>query len=204
MTGKTHLGIGVMTTIIVAEYIPLNLTLSALGVCALASLLPDVDHPKSIINKYILPVKNKAVKTTIYLTLGVFIFLINFFYFNLTYVETIGIFLILVGISSHRNGITHSLTGLLCFVGVFGYTARIYNFSNCTIPFALGYGMHLLGDMCTNRGIPLFYPFRKKKFKMPITFSVGTWWGNLVEGLIISIGLIYLTWKLPVIITTLK
>ncbi|EYE88609.1 membrane protein [Fervidicella metallireducens AeB] len=204
MTGKTHFGIGVMATVILSEYLPVKLSLPVLGVCALASILPDIDHPKSIINKYILPVKNKPVKVTIYITLGVFIFLVNYFYFNLAYLKALGVFLVLIGISSHRNGITHSLSGLLSFLSIFGYAAVIYNFKECVIPFAIGYGLHLFADMFTSRGIPLFYPFKKKKYKMPLTFTVGSGWGNLIEGLIMALGLIYLTFRLPIIITGLK
>lgn len=204
MTGKTHLGIGVMTTVIASEFVTLNLTLPALLGCAVASLLPDIDHPKSIINKYILPMKNKTVKTVIYFTIGIFIFLINLFYFNYLYVEMLGLFFILIGISSHRNGITHSLVGLLGFVAIVGCAANAYNLTNCTVPFAIGYGLHLLGDMLTARGIPLFYPFSKKKFKAPLTFVVGSRFGNFIEGFIISVGLIYLTWRLPSIIIKMK
>jgi inner membrane protein len=204
MTGKTHLGIGVMTTVIASEYIPIHLSLSALGICALASVLPDIDHPKSMINKYILPVKNKTFKATIYITLGVFIFIVNYFYFNYIYLKSVGVFFVLIGISSHRNGVTHSLTGFLCFFAIFGYAAVSYGFNEWIIPFAFGYGGHLVADMFTNSGIPLLFPFKKKRFKMPITFAVGSWWGNLIEGLITAAGLIYLTWRLPIIITKLK
>lgn len=204
MTGKTHLGIGVMATVMLSEYVNIDISLAALGVCAFASILPDIDHPKSIINKYILPVKNKAVKATIYITLGVFIFILNYFYFNVDAIKALGIFLVLVGVSSHRNGVTHSLTGFLCFLGIFGYSAAYYGFRECIIPFVIGYTSHLICDMFTNRGIPLFFPFRKKKFKMPITFAVGSWWGNLIEGLLTAGGLIYLTWRLPIIISNIK
>lgn len=204
MTGKTHLGIGVMTAVILSEYTPVDITIASLAACAFASILPDIDHPKSIINKYILPVKNKAVKASIYITLGLFLSILNYFYFNLGYLRAIGIFFVLVGVSSHRNGITHSLTGLLSFSGVFGYTAISYGFSGSALPFIIGYGTHLLGDMMTSRGIPLFYPFKKKKYKFPITFSVGSWWGNFIEGIIISGGLIYLTWRLPVILSKIN
>lgn len=204
MTGKTHLGIGVMTAVILSEHSPVEITTASLAACAFASILPDIDHPKSIINKYILPVKNKAVKASIYITLGVFLSILNYFYFNFAYLRAIGIFLVLVGVSSHRNGITHSLTGLLCFSGVFGYAATTYGFSGSVLPFIIGYGTHLFADMMTSRGIPLFFPFRKKKYKLPITFSVGSWWGNFIEGIIISGGLIYLTWRLPVILSKIN
>jgi inner membrane protein len=204
MTGKTHFGIGVISTVILSQYLSYNLSLGTLIICSLASLLPDIDHPKSIINQYVLPLKNKEFKIAIYVVLGVFINALDYFYFNNAYLKVAGIFLILIGISAHRDGITHSLTGLLCFLGVFGFFARTYKFQELIIPFAIGYGTHLLGDMFTNRGVPLLFPFKKKKFKMLLTYSVGSWWGNLLEGAIIAAGLIYLTFQLPVILTKIK
>lgn len=204
MTGKTHLGIGIMATVILSEYVKVDLSLTSLGVCAIASILPDIDHPKGLINKYILPVKSKCIKITFYFTLGIFILIMNHFYMNYPYLRHLGMFLILIGLSTHRNGITHSLTGLLCFLGIFGSFAVKYNLINCIIPFTIGYGTHIFCDMFTNRGIPLFYPFKKTKYKMPLTFSVGSWWGNLFEGLITAAGLIYLVWRLPIIFTNIR
>ncbi|WP_160318217.1 metal-dependent hydrolase [Caloramator mitchellensis] len=193
-----------MSTVVLSQYNVVELTLGGLVICALASLLPDIDHPKAFLNKYILPIKNKSVKTSIYFTIGIFFILLNLFYLNIKYVEIIGIFFILTGFSSHRNGITHSLVGLISFSSTFGYAARTYGFREYIVPFFIGYGLHILADMFTNRGVSLFYPFRKKKYKMPITFSVGSFWGNLFEGLIISGGLIYLTLKLPEILLNMK
>jgi inner membrane protein len=204
MTGKTHFGIGVMSTVILSENLHLTLSLPILGICALASILPDIDHPQSIINKYLLPMKKKEFKIVLYITLGAFLIIFNYFYFNNSYLRAIGIFLILIGLSTHRDGVTHSLTGLLCFLGVFGFLAVAYGYRNCILPFAIGYLTHLLGDMFTSRGVPLFFPFNNKKYKMPLTFTVGSWMGNLVEGGIIALGLIYLVFQLPIIMSRMK
>lgn len=204
MTGKTHVGVGVISTVILSEYFKYNLTIGVVFVSALASLLPDVDHPKSIINQYVLPMKRKEFKIAVYVVLGVFLIILNYFYFNNAYLTTAGILLIMIGVSTHREGITHSLAGFICFSASFGYLAVTYKFQELIIPFAIGYGMHLIGDMFTNRGVPLLFPFKKKKFKMPITYSVGSWWGDLLEGIIIAWGLIYLIFKLPMIITRIK
>lgn len=204
MTGKTHLGIGVMATVILSEYIPIQLSLTSLVVCAFASLLPDIDHPKGLINKYILPVRSKWIKITVYITLGIFILLLNYFYMNYSYLRSTGIFLILIGISTHRNGITHSLTGLLCFLGILGEAAVKYSLINSILPFTIGYGAHIICDMFTNRGVPLFFPFKKTKYKMPITFSVGSLRGNVFEEIITAAGLIYLVWRLPIIFTKVR
>lgn len=204
MTGKTHLGVGVMATVILSEYINVKLSLTSLGICAFASVLPDIDHPNGLINRYILPVRSKWVKITFYFILGIFILIFNHFYMNYSYLRFLGIFLILIGVSTHRNGITHSLTGLICFLGIFGSFAVKYNLKDSILPFTIGYGAHILCDMFTNRGVPLFYPFKKTKYKMPLTFSVGSWFGNFFEGLITAAGLIYLVWRLPIIFSKIR
>lgn len=204
MTGKTHLGVGLISTVILAQYLSYNLSFGVLIICALSSVLPDIDHPKGIINKYLLPMKSKEFKIAIYVTIGVFLIILNYFYFNAIYLNVTGIFLIMIGVSAHRDGVTHSLAGLLCFVFVFGFFATTYHYKDLIIPFAIGYGSHLLGDMFTSRGVPLYFPFKKKKYKMPLTYTVGSWWGNLIEGGIIAAGLIYLTFKLPIILTKIK
>jgi inner membrane protein len=204
MTGKSHFGIGIITTAILSEYLKYNLNTATLIVCTVASLLPDIDHPKGFINQYLLPIKSREIKIALYVVIGIFIILLDYFYFNMAYLKVIGIFFILIGISTHRDGITHSLTGLLCFAGVLGFVANTYNFKEVIFPFIIGYGMHLLCDMLTSKGVPLFYPFNKKKYKFPVTFTVGSWWGNLIEGGIIASGLLYLVFKLPVIITKIR
>jgi inner membrane protein len=204
MTGKTHVGIGVIATVILSEYIPVQLSLTSLVICVLASLLPDIDHPKGLINKYILPVRSKWIKVTTYITLGIFILLLNYFYMNYYYLYTLGVLLILIVISTHRNGITHSITGLLCFVGILGNAAVKYSLINSIAPFTIGYGAHIICDMFTNRGVPLLFPFKKTKYKMPFAFSVGSWRGNLFEGIITAAGLIYLVWRLPIIFTKIR
>ncbi|QCX34464.1 metal-dependent hydrolase [Caloramator sp. E03] len=204
MTGKTHVGIGVMSTIILSQYIPIDLTVSALGISAVASLLPDIDHPKGIINKYLLPFRSKGAKIAFYFALGIFVILINNFYFSYSYLTALGVFFVFIGVSNHRNGTTHSLTGFLCFLFTLGYIATKLKYKNFIIPFSIGYLSHLSADMFTSRGIPLFYPFVKKKIKMPLTITVGSFWGNLIEGIITIGGLIYLTWKLPIIMMRLR
>ncbi|SKA98478.1 inner membrane protein [Caloramator quimbayensis] len=204
MTGKTHVGIGVMSAVILSQYIPMDLTVSALSVSALAALLPDVDHPKSIINKYILPFKSKGAKVTFYFMLGIFVIAVNSFYFSYSHLNALGVFFIFIGASNHRNGTTHSLTGFLCFLFTIGYIMVKIRCGNLIVPFSIGYLSHLSADMFTSKGIPLFYPFSKKKFKMPITFTVGSFWGKMIESIITAGGLIYLTYKLPIIMMKMR
>jgi inner membrane protein len=204
MTGKTHFGIGIISTVVLSQYLSYDLSLGALMVCSIASLLPDIDHPKGIINKYLLPLKNKQFKMTIFFVIGIFLVILNYFYFDNMYINLTGIFIILIGFSSHRDGTTHSFLGLFCFAGVFGVVAMTNNLNGLIVPFIIGYMSHLIADMFTKRGVMLLYPFISRKFRTPITFSVGSVFGNIIEGIIISSGLLYILFNLPQIITRFK
>ena len=66
-----------------------------------------------MINKYILPFKNKFTKVIMYICIGII-----FLWYSMTsgggipHIKAIGILFIFIAISSHgRNGLTHSLTG---------------------------------------------------------------------------------------------
>ncbi|MBC2397507.1 metal-dependent hydrolase [Clostridium tetanomorphum] len=200
MKGKTHAGIGILSFIAIYNKLPVKMELSGLVIVTVASLLPDIDHPKSIINKYILPFKNKITKVTFYTCIGITVLWYSFLYNADDYLKAIGILFLLIAISSHRNGLTHSLTGMIIFSFLAAYIGNIYNINNVIYYFMLGYGLHLFCDMGTNRGIPLFYPFRNKNVKLPITFKTNSKVGNTVEDIIVIIGLFYIVYKLPSIL----
>lgn len=197
MTGKTHAGIAAVTYVALCVNLPDKFNYVAMGIVILSSLLPDIDHPKSIINKYILPFKNKWTKFTVYACLGIIVLYFDYIYMNEPAFKALGFSLILIAISSHRTGITHSLTGMIVFTFIVGYISKMYNLPYITNYFIIGYGMHLLCDMATNRGISLFYPFKNKNIKLPLTFRTGSKFGNFVEEFIMILGLIYIVYKLP-------
>ncbi len=66
MTGKTHAGLGTAIGIAISNKMPGGLNLISIVILVIASLLPDVDHPKSILNKYVLPVKSNLAKFIVY------------------------------------------------------------------------------------------------------------------------------------------
>jgi inner membrane protein len=195
MKGKTHAGIGAVTFAALFSGLPGRFNYLGLSVIIFASVLPDIDHPKSIVNKYILPVKNKATKVTIYLCSGIIVLWFDYLYRRQPSYKAIGVSLILIALSSHRNGLTHSLTGMILFTLVVGYLGNIYNITNLPLYFILGYGMHLLCDMATSRGIPLFYPFRKKNVKFPVTYSSNSKIASFIEDVIMIFGLFYIIYK---------
>lgn len=199
MTGKTHAGLGAAVYVALSSRLPGGFNYMGLVVVLIASLLPDIDHPKSMVNKYILPFKSKAAKVTLYICSGIIVLWFDYLYTNQPAYKALGYALIAVGFSSHRQGLTHSLLGMITFTFIVGYAGKKYNLQNATYYFIIGYSVHLLGDMATNRGVPLFYPFKNKKMKLPLTFRVGSKLGNFIELALVVAGLIYVIYKLPVI-----
>jgi inner membrane protein len=201
MNGKTHAGIGLAAYVALSDRLPGGFNYVGLAVALIASLLPDVDHPKSMINRYILPFKNKSAKVTLYLCSGIIVLYFDYLYTNQPAYKALGAALIAVGLSSHREGLTHSLLGMITFTFIVSYIGDKYSLKHITTDFILGYSTHLLGDMLTNRGVPLFYPFKNKKMKLPLTYRVGSKMGNLIELVLVAAGLVYVIYKLPGLIS---
>jgi inner membrane protein len=196
MNGKTHAGIGLTAFVALSDRLPGGFNYIGLGIVLLASLLPDIDHPKSLMNRYILPFKNKGAKVTLYICSGIIVLYFDYLYTNQPAYKALGASLIAVGLSSHRQGLTHSLLGMIIFTFIAGYIGNKYNIKNITAYFIMGYSMHLLGDMATNRGVPLYYPFKNKKVKLPLTYKVGSKLGNFIELVLVVGGLVYIIYKL--------
>ncbi len=67
----------------------------------------------------------------------------------------------------HRT-ITHSFLFYITLVALVGvFEMLVFNTRVHTFLFAPGYGSHLLFDMCTRQGIPLFLPFTRAKCVLP-------------------------------------
>ncbi|MFD3155737.1 metal-dependent hydrolase [Haloimpatiens sp. FM7330] len=200
MTGRTHAGIGIVTFVGICDKLPGKFSYTGIAVVVIASLLPDIDHPKGILNKYILPIKNKSAKVSIYASLGILVLCLDYLYVNKPVMKVLGIMLIMIAFSSHREGITHSLVGLIAFNFIASYLGKKYNISNIPYYFIIGYGMHLICDMFTSRGVPILYPFEKKKYKFPFNFSTSTKKGMYIEEFIMVVGLMYIIYRLPAIL----
>lgn len=197
MKGKTHAGIGVIVIMFLCDRFALSFNYLGIFAVLLGSIFPDIDHPKSIINKYILPFKNKTTKTILYVCCGL---IVGWYYYNISRKPILlcfTIMFILIGISTHRNGLTHSLAGMIAFSFIVSYIGKIYDLKYFTLYFMTGYGMHLICDMITNRGIPIFYPFKKKNVKFPITYKSNSKSASYIENCIVIGGLIYILYRIP-------
>lgn len=85
--GRTHIVIAITIYLLLDNVISLGVPIGSAFLClALGSLLPDIDHPRSMIGKYIAPisavVKHRGFTHTF---LGVFIFPLPALYFGSEY-----------------------------------------------------------------------------------------------------------------------
>lgn len=134
MTAPNHIVGGFTFTGVIASIMGVNILQDyrLLPIILFASLLPDIDHTKSIIGKLFYPIAR----------------VINRKY-------------------GHRT-ITHSVFVLI------GLTALLSAFQSAYFPsikaaqvFGLAYGSHILFDMLTVQGVPVFYPFKRNPCVMP-------------------------------------
>lgn len=197
MKGKTHVGIGTVTFISIYDKIPGGFSYIGLIVVIIGALMPDIDHPKSIINRYMLPFKNKLTKIVIYICLAIVILYFDYLFVNEPALKALGVCFLCIALSSHRNGLTHSLSGLALFTIVTSYLGKKYNIPSIEYYFMIGYGTHLLCDMATKRGIPLFYPLISKKYRLPWTYNANSKTGSAFEDFLIILGIIYIIYRFP-------
>jgi inner membrane protein len=140
MSGANHIVGGTVFTGIFASFWNVNVFEKPqyLFFTAFFAILPDIDHLKSPIGKLFYPVAK---------------------WLNLKY--------------GHRT-ITHSL---ICYFSLFALVAAVESFSNfqigqfsnstITLIFGFAYFSHLLFDMLTKQGVPLFWPFARNPCVIP-------------------------------------
>lgn len=130
MTLPNHLAGGFVFTGIFGSIVGVNILEKPvyLIVVLFASMLPDVDHTKSLIGKIFFPISK---------------------WLNRMY--------------GHRT-ITH--TFLFLFASTL-LVSLIFNDKNITIVFFLAFFSHLLFDMMTIQGVPLFFPFYRNPCVIP-------------------------------------
>lgn len=147
MTSPNHIVGGVAITGISLSFYDINIFASAsvLSCAIFASLLPDIDHTKSIIGKLFFPIATYLDK--------------NF---------------------GHRT-ITHSLTFLIPCTLFVGFIENTFIQSDLVYTYVFFFGMlsHLILDMLTVQGIPLFYPFLRNPCVIPANPKFRIRSGNL-------------------------
>lgn len=155
MTTPNHLTGGIVFTGLFCSFFSVNIFANPIfvSVTLIGSILPDVDHTKSVIGKAFYPLAK---------------------YLSVNY--------------GHRT-ITHSLLFLIgiCLTSVFIERNFREDYSISTILFFSVFS-HLLFDMVTLQGIPLFYPFYKNPCVLPANPEMRIRSGNIrQEGIILFI-----------------
>ena len=134
MTAPNHIVGGFTFTGIFAAIGGINILQDyrLLPIILFATLLPDIDHTKSIIGKAFYPIAK----------------VINRKY-------------------GHRT-ITHSLIVLVALTaGISAFQSAYFPSIKAAQVFGLAYASHLIFDMMTVQGVPLFYPFKKNPCVLP-------------------------------------
>jgi membrane-bound metal-dependent hydrolase YbcI (DUF457 family) len=177
MTGKTHkiigltVGVGYFLSQNQLNYAPATLAAVAF-LSYFGALLPDIDQPAAEL------------------------------WGELPFGHTLG--KISDPFLKHRN-ITHSLAGLIGIGLLVHYMLSLMpsywgiNPHFAFVAFLLGFASHLLADMLTVEGIPLFLPCKKMLGLPPrpfegIRIETGKWFENLVIFPIVNLVLIIIIW----------
>ena len=134
MSGTNHVAGGIVFTGIFASFWNINIfsKVEYLSLCTFFSVLPDIDHTRSLIGKLFYPVAK---------------YLDRHF--------------------GHRT-ITHSLPTLISLAILLSILEKLFRSDlNLTLLYTLSYSSHLILDMMTVGGVPLFYPFRRNPCVIP-------------------------------------
>jgi inner membrane protein len=152
MTAPNHIIGGIAITGISLSFWDINIFSNSLylSFCIFSSLLPDIDHTKSMIGKVFYPIAkyldvkfgHRTITHSITILIPLFIF---FCFFELNIINPY----------FDRNGIDFSLIFLFAFLS------------------------HLILDMLTIQGIPLFYPFLKNPCVIPANPNMRFRSGNM-------------------------
>ena len=152
MNYKTHTITTLTATSFLTLYTPIEATVPLFIGAALGGLFPDIDEPNSFIGQ----------KNTVKI-------------FN----KRFGLSSLIKSIFGHR-GLTHSILAMIvAFIPYFYLTdyssldtnSLLYLLcSQFLLGFGFGYIFHILGDLITVQGVPLFLPFSKVKIKIPLFY----------------------------------
>ncbi|MGP4074207.1 metal-dependent hydrolase [Piscibacillus sp. B03] len=156
------------------------------------SLLPDMDSMTSKVGRYVYPIAFLIVIASVvayyYASEQLWTIIQHDMVFALSIVG-----IIVVVFSTHRTW-THSLL----FLGI--VTAYLMLLDTwLTIPHYLQVGLligiasHIFGDFLTKQGVPLLYPFKKRRYRFWITFTTGSFMERVLIGccLVLNIWLVF-------------
>jgi len=156
MLAPTHSAFGIFLTLILLAFFGIKFSLhwTVLIFAALGSIIPDIDHPGSIIGRIFYPIstyleRKFGHRTITHSLIGWLIFSVLFFFI-------IVISFPLLYLYNYCCGIPQSGT----FV-IFNLSFDIYLF-RWSSAFSIGYFSHLILDMFNKRGSQLFWPDKSR------------------------------------------
>ncbi len=134
MMARSHVPFAIISWIGWCAITPQHPSILTCAIAGVAGLLPDIDHPNSVLGKRVPMISYPIAK-----------------------------------VFGHR-GITHSLFAT-CLIAYAIYALSVSQNipllkDIILLPLMIGYLSHLLGDLLTPAGVPLFWPYRKN-------FSIG-------------------------------
>jgi inner membrane protein len=97
--------------------------------------------------------------------------------------RTLGLSKLIKRALGHR-GFTHSLLAWIGFSFLYKAYPNLFVLGMCT-----GYLFHIIGDFFSRKGVPLFSPFSKKRFKSPLTYETGGFSETLIFYAAIAAGI---------------
>jgi inner membrane protein len=167
MIGNTHIALGLLSAVLVKEVLHLPVTPADIVICVIGALLPDIDEPSSTISKpgwLLFPYLPRTLVRLLNALTRIVSKLLNwiFGHRSITHWPVFPVFLVLLSVE------LDSIKLLL---------------------FAVGYASHLLGDLCTAQGIPLWAPLSLKRTSwmkirvgglVETVFSTFLWLGLLI------------------------
>lgn len=195
MNGKGHIVIGMATALVVFPLVNIPIKVSTVALATIGALIPDLDHPSSILNQRILPINNKKTKKLIYGLIGAFVFILNYIHYKMMALYIIGLIITLIGTSKHR-GFTHSALGMFLFMLSIKLLTKDYGYIFQGWAFIVGYFSHLFSDYFTEAGIGIFYPIDNDHYGAPLRFKTG----SHVEKIICWFAMFVIGYKLWIVV----
>lgn len=191
MMGKTHLMIGAAVGAMMEAQAPGFGIVEGILVGALGGLLPDLDHPKSMLTQKVAPISIGGDRKLSLALTAIGILVLGYRgWLPLQSVAMIALWVLVAAFAKHR-GITHSLIGLAWATWALqGWLGTL------CVAFAASYGSHLVADALTHGGVPLLWPYHTD-FHLPTGLSTGKPVTRMVEKVIVwgtAVTICWLVW----------
>ena len=187
MRGKTHLILGSLSSLELAMLY--NIPIGPVGLASVlfCSIVADLDESNSNVMNNII---RKDTTKKIHTLLSYFLAIVLFYYsqkVGKNFYLALGISVIVVTLTT-KKFTAGKLRNIFIFIFFFILSLNFYLFDirHLAILSTIAYSSHLVLDLTTKMGIPLFYPFSSKNYSL-FPLRVGSLFCNMVENILIVI-----------------